>query len=391
MTRGEPGPVGSVGAGENVQGPVNATKRPVVRRWGQIGAMLVGFGTSALVVAAGLGVSAGVQASLLGLVLAILPLGVVVPAFLWLDRFEAEPKRMLLFTFAWGALVAAAGALVINTTSVLVLRTIVPDGLTVGTVVVAPIVEESLKGLAVLIIAIWRRAQFDGIVDGIVYGGISAAGFAFAENILYLGRAFNEQGGEGLAAVFFMRAVLAPFAHPVFTICTGIGLGIAVTTRRPARRIVAPVVGLVLAIVLHATWNLSAVANNNGFLVLYVFLQIPIFAGAVGLAVWARRREGRLIGEQLTRYAAAGWLSHAEVRMLSSMRERRQARVWAKFNGGRSGLRAMEAFQDAASELAYLRMRVQRGAGESTAPATERRLLMSVATRRLEFIGSPAS
>jgi len=232
-----------VGAGENAQGPVNATKRPVVRRWGQIGAMLVGFGTCALVVAAGLGVSAGVQASLLGLVLAILPLGVVFPAFLWLDRFEAEPKRMLLFTFAWGALVAAAGALVINTTSVLVLRTIVPDGLTVGTVVVAPIVEESLKGLAVLIIAIWRRAQFDGIVDGIVYGGISAAGFAFAENILYLGRAFNEQGGEGLAAVFFMRAVLAPFAHPVFTICTGIGLGIAVTTRRPARRVVAAVGG----------------------------------------------------------------------------------------------------------------------------------------------------
>jgi ATP-dependent DNA ligase len=78
-----------VGAGENAQGPVNATKRPVVRRWGQIGAMLVGFGTCALVVAAGLGVSAGVQASLLGLVLAILPLGVVFPAFLWLDRFEA--------------------------------------------------------------------------------------------------------------------------------------------------------------------------------------------------------------------------------------------------------------------------------------------------------------
>ncbi|MDQ5840757.1 MAG: PrsW family intramembrane metalloprotease, partial [Chloroflexota bacterium] len=151
MTWGEHGTPGGFGGRGNARGPVNATKRPFVRRWGQVGAMLVGFGTSALVVAAGLGASAGMQASLLGLVLAILPLGVVVPAFLWLDRFEAEPKRMLLFTFAWGALVAAAGALVINTTSVLVLNAVVPDGLTVGTVVIAPVVEESLKGLTVLI------------------------------------------------------------------------------------------------------------------------------------------------------------------------------------------------------------------------------------------------
>lgn len=238
MTWGEQGPLELAGGGGGAQGPVNATKRPVVRRWGQIGAMLVGFGTCALVVAASVGASAGVQASLLGLVLAVLPLGVVVPAFLWLDRFEAEPNRMLLFTFAWGALVAAAGALVINTTSILVLNVVVPDGLTVGTVVVAPIVEESLKGLVVLIIAIWRRRHFDGIVDGMVYAGISAAGFAFAENILYLGRAFSEQGGQGLAAVFFMRAVMGPFAHPLFTICTVVGaIALAVWARRREGRL----------------------------------------------------------------------------------------------------------------------------------------------------------
>ncbi len=353
--------------------------------------MLVGFGVSALVVAAGVGASVGVQASLLGLVLALLPLGVVVPAFLWLDRFEAEPSRMLVFAFAWGALVAAAGALVINTTSILVLKEVVPNGLTVAAVVVAPVVEESLKGLAVLIIAIWRRRHFDGIVDGMVYAGTTAAGFAFAENILYLGRAFNVDGGQGVAAVFFMRAVIGPFAHPLFTICTGIGLGVAVTTRRAALRIGAPLAGLLLAMMLHATWNLSTVAGAKGFLTLYVFLQIPIFAGAIALALWARRREGRLIGEQLTRYAAAGWLSYPEVRMLSSMGDRRRARVWAKLSGGRPALHAMEAFQDAASELAYLRMRVQRGAADDSAAATELRLLSSVATRRREFIGSPAT
>ena len=372
------------------QSPVNVTKRPVVRRWGQIGAMLAGFGTCALVVAVGVGASVGVQASLLGLVLAVLPLGVVVPAFLWLDRFEAEPKPMLLFALAWGAFVAAAGALVINTTSILFLGNVVPDGVTAATIVVAPIVEESLKGLAVLIIALWRRHHFDGIVDGIVYAGICAAGFACAENILYLGRAFNEDGGRGVVAVFFLRAVVGPFAHPLFTICTGIGLGIAVTTRRAGMRLLAPLVGLLLAIMLHAIWNLSAVAGG-GFLVRYVVLQVPIFASAVALALWARRREGLLIGAQLTLYAAVGWLSDAEVRMLSSMAQRRKARVWAKFAGGRPALSAMQAFQDAASELAFLRLRMQRGVADDTAPATERRLLQSVATRRREFIGSPAT
>jgi hypothetical protein len=224
-----------------------------------------------------------------------------------------------------------------------------------------------------------------------VYAGISAAGFAFAENIVYLSRAFNEDGGRGLAAVFFMRAVIGPFAHPLFTICTGIGLGIAVTTRHASLRIVAPLSGLLLAMMLHATWNLSTVAGVKGFFTLYVFLQVPIFAGSIALAVWARRREGRLIGAQLTPYAAAGWLSYPEVRMLSSMAERRNARVWARFNGGRPALHAMEAFQDAASELAYLRMRAQRGAADDTAGATERTLLDSVMTRRREFIGSPAT
>ena len=71
--------------------------------------------------------------------------------------------------------------------------------------------------------------------------------------------------------------------------------------------------------VLHATWNLSSVAGLNGFLAVYAFLQIPVFLGFVGVAVWARRREGRLIGEHLRPYAAAGWLSYPEVDMLARM------------------------------------------------------------------------
>jgi protease PrsW len=372
------------------RGPFNATNRPMIRRWTELAVVLVGFALCGLVLAGAIGADAGVQASLLGLLFAALPLGVVVPAFLWLDRFEAEPVRLLLFAFGWGALVASAGALVLNTSSIVLLQQVDQDPLTIASVGIAPIVEETLKGAAVLLILLFRRREFDGVVDGIVYAGICAAGFAFAENILYLGRAFSEGGSAGLVTVFFVRGVIGPFAHPLFTICTGIGLGIAATTRSRLLRVVAPLCGLLLAMVLHSTWNLSSVAGLNGFLAFYAFLQIPVFLGFVGVAVWARRREGRLIGKHLRPYAAAGWISYPEVDMLARMPDRRRARRWARLTGGRPALAGMEAFQDAASELALLRRRMLRGEVDPVALEAERQLLQSVVTRRRDFIGSGA-
>ena len=379
---GVPAPVAAPGAGSN------RTRRPAFRRWTQITVMVVGFGLCALVLGTTAGLDSGVGATLLGLLLAALPVGVVVPAFLWLDRFEAEPTGLLVFAFAWGALVASVGALILNTSSMIALKNAGQDPLTVGAVAVAPFVEETLKAGAVVLIWRLRRREFDGIVDGMVYAGISAAGFAFAENIVYLARAYHETGGAGLAAVFFLRGVMGPFAHPVFTICTGIGLGVAATTRRRGIRVLAPVLGWLAAVSLHAIWNLSTVAGVRGFLAVYVFLQVPVFAGFLCMAVWARRREGRLIGQHLSAYADAGWLSYPEVGMLASMPDRRRARMWARATGGRRALAAMTAFQDTASELALLRMRMERGAADAQAPVTERQLLGSLMARRQEFIGS---
>ena len=59
---------------------------------------------------------------------------------------------------------------------------------TTGAVWLAPVTEETLKGLGVLLIYLFRRREFDGIIDGIVYAGLIGAGFAFSENILYLGQ-----------------------------------------------------------------------------------------------------------------------------------------------------------------------------------------------------------
>lgn len=375
--------------------PLNPTSVPnarvsTVRRVVATTLGLIGFGVCAVILAATIGASEGVVGTLIGLVCAAIPVGIVVPAFLWLDRFESEPKRLLAFAFTWGALVASLIALLLNSLSVAALQSLDNNPVTTAAIAVAPFVEESAKGLGVLIIVLARRRDFDGIVDGVVYAGITAAGFAFAENILYLSRAFHDGGGQAVAQLFVLRCVVSPFAHPIFTICTGVGLGIAVTTRVVALRVIAPVTGWLCAVALHSLWNATASTTERGFISGYIALQLPIFVAFATLAILARRHEGRLIAHYLHGYARAGWLSPQEVSMLASLRHRSVARRAARVHGGRRALLAMDRFQDAGSDLALLRMRIERGAGGTWAAEQERQLLESLTQRRNELVAAAA-
>src|SRR5215218_9364824 len=84
----------------------------------------------------------------LALVLAALPVGPLIACYLWLDRFEPEPKVFLVLAFGWGALVATAGALLVQTLN----QAITGDGEATSAVLVAPITEEAGKGLFVVLL-----------------------------------------------------------------------------------------------------------------------------------------------------------------------------------------------------------------------------------------------
>ena len=346
--------------------------------------VVVLFAALGLVTLAIIGSDTGVTGLVTGFVVALVPVLVVVPALLWLDRFEAEPTSLLWFAFAWGAVVATFVALLVNSYSLVLLRDAGGD-ISAAAVLVAPWVEETAKGSVVLLVLLARRREFDGVVDGIVYAGLAGVGFAFTENVLDLGRALQDSGTAGLAVTFVLRGVFGPFAHPLFTMATGIGLGVAATTRRRWLRVVAPLVGWLCAVGLHALWNLSAVAGLRGFVTIYVLVQVPIFVAALGFAAWARRRESRLIGSHLQVYERTGWFTPPEVVMLTSMPQRRAARAWARSVAGSPGLRAMRAFQSAATELAFLRARMARGTAPADAPEVEKALLREVATDRYGF------
>jgi hypothetical protein len=234
----------------------------------------------------------------------------------------------------------------------------------VGAVISAPIVEEAFKGAFLIGLVLWRRREFDGVVDGVVYAGLVAAGFAFVENILYFGRAFATAGlvseGGGVVAVFILRGVLSPFAHPVFTAMIGIAIGLAIRRRNPVARVLLCLAGYVAAVLLHALWNASA---GFGFLpAFYVLIMVPLFAGLVSLVVWQRRREQRVVAAQLPGFAQAGWIAPSEVPLLASLAGRRDWRAAVRQRAGAGAAEAVRDYQEAVTELAFLRDRMQRGA-----------------------------
>ncbi|MDF8265394.1 PrsW family intramembrane metalloprotease [Luteipulveratus flavus] len=385
---------GAMHPGRHATAPAPATgippamaRRPALRRWLLVAALTVVFGLCGLLMLALVGATAGVTGTVLGAVLSVVVVGIVVPVFLWVDRFESEPTGMLLFAFLWGACVATLGAAFLNDLGGYLLGA-GEEGNPLVAVGVAPVVEETLKGLAPVLLLLFRRREIDGILDGMVYAGLAACGFAFVEDILYLANGYADAGEKGLFGVFVVRVLMSPFAHPMFTICTGIGVGVAATARKPLVRWTAPLLGWVCAITLHSLWNAAAVISSGGWLLLYVVVQVPLFLAFAGLLLWARRREASLIGAQLSPYADHGWLTHAEVAMLSSMPERRYARAWAFAHGGAESKKQMHEFQDAASELAMLRARLNRGQVDDRALAEERGLLDLMSVRRQQFLGT---
>ncbi|MFD8307145.1 PrsW family intramembrane metalloprotease [Streptomyces sp. NPDC059690] len=364
------------------------------RRGVRYGALSTLLALSGLVILALVRQQTGTEGFLVGLGLAVLPVPLLIAAFRWLDRVAPGPWRNLLFSFAWGACAAALIAIVANSFATRWIATATADPSsadTLGATVIAPVVEESAKAAAVLLVFLFRRRDFTGIVDGVVIAGITATGFAFTENILYLGTAFGTDqltGDRGIASVtaatFFVRVIMSPFAHPLFTVLTGIGFGLAATAadRQHARRVLVPLCGLLLAMGMHAMWNGSSTFGEFGFFAVYAVFMVPAFGLLTWLVIWTRQRELRTVREELPAYAAAGWLTPAEPFALGSMRARRLARDYAAHHFGKPAAQAVLQYEAYATSLAFLRHRGRRGRAGADFGVRERELLTELWNRR---------
>jgi RsiW-degrading membrane proteinase PrsW (M82 family) len=289
----------------------------------------------------------------LGLALAFIPVPLVAAVLLRLDRFEPEPTRLLLRTFLWGAGAATAIALVVNTGVGILL------GEDAATIASAPVVEEVAKALALLFVIRRRPGFLDGVHDGIVYAAWVALGFATVENVLYYAEAWSGGGAEDLTITFVLRGLMTPLCHPIFTAMTGIALGLAVK-RRGWRgwRIALVAVGLLLAILLHALWNLSATIGSAP--IAYVAGYLPLAIIGLVLLIAGARRERRILREGLESEVERGTLEQAAYEQLiaggrTRGRMRRQAR-----RAGREARRLLYQYEAAAYELAHANKRGER-------------------------------
>jgi len=237
----------------------------------------------------------------------------------WLDRYEKEPKLLLGAVFVWGFVIAAGGAFIINTIGGIGVYLFTESESATDLVtasVFAPIVEESLKGLAVLIVFLFFRKEFDSVLDGMIYGGVVALGFAATENAFYIyDRGFSEGGWGGFWFLVFVRVILVGWQHPFYTAFTGIGLATSRMSRNPLVKIIAPFVGLGVAMLTHSFHNTfaSLVGGFEG-LAAGTFLDWTGWLVMFIFTLWMISRESRLLPKHLQEEVNGGRMTAAQLR-----------------------------------------------------------------------------
>jgi len=295
-----------------------------------------------------------------------------VPMFLfaafvnWLDRYEKEPKLLLGAAFLWGVVIAGGGAFILNTAFGIGIYAITgsESAADVGTTsIVAPIIEEALKGLAVLVVFLLFRKEFDSVLDGIVYGAITAMGFAAIENVLYIYRnGFQDAGWEGFWTLVVVRVFLVGWMHPFFTTFTGIGLAIARMSRNTLVKIIAAPAGYIVAVMAHAFHNtFSSVIGGSGGFFLGIFADYIGYAFMLGFIIWIVSRERNILKKQLVEEVNNGLLS---VKQYTSAISFFQTKVhFAALTSGT--FRATSRFYQVCGELAHKKEQLAKVGDES--------------------------
>ncbi|MCB9127604.1 MAG: PrsW family intramembrane metalloprotease [Ardenticatenales bacterium] len=269
------------------------------------------------------------------LILLFILLAAVVPTVFyvllayWLDRYEKEPLHLLIITFLWGAVPAIIVSLIFELIFEVPLR-IVVTGVgadLVSAAVIAPMVEESAKAVPLVLIFLIFRHEFDGLMDGLIYGALVGFGFAMTENIFYYLQA-AEEGLGMLSLLITMRGIVYGLNHALFTSAAGIGLAYARYTRSRSQALLAFFLGLAGAIFLHMAHNFLVSLGSANFILLSLVVD---WGGALlwlALMWGALRVEKRWISEELGEEVASGLLSPDHATAAASYRARLRER-WA--------------------------------------------------------------
>jgi RsiW-degrading membrane proteinase PrsW (M82 family) len=267
----------------------------------------------------------------------------------WLDRYEKEPIILLGVTFFWGVVIAAGGAFIINTAfgMGIYIFTGSEGAADLGTTsIVAPIVEEFLKGFAVLIVFFLFRKEFDSVLDGIIYAAIAALGFAATENTLYIYRnGYLDGGWQGLFLLTFIRVIIVGWQHPFYTAFTGIGFAVSRVNKNPIIKVLAPIVGYGVAVTTHAFHNtFGGLIGGLDGLAAGTFVDWIGWAFMFGFIIWMINNERNMMKLHLQSEVTSGLISLSQYQKALS--------PWTMTIAGLNG-RATARFYRICGELAH--------------------------------------
>jgi len=301
-----------------------------------------------------------------------------------LDYLEREPPILLATAFAWGGVVVTAAAVPGNTAlQNLLAKKFSPRFATDwGPALAGPTVEEILKLLGVVLIALLATAQINSVVDGFVYGAMVGLGYQVVENVAYAANAVAASGAgdriEPVFGTFIARGFLAgPWSHTVFTALAGAGIGYAVVRvdRTYAARSGFAALCLGGAWLCHFLWNSPLLSDGFGLgtpgRILALLLKGgPVLAMALLLAHPARLSEGAYYAHALSAVTDPRLVTPDELDTMRSPAGRAAARRAAYARAGPTGDRAVRQLQQAQARLAVQLSRGPAADGDLTAAST---------------------
>jgi RsiW-degrading membrane proteinase PrsW (M82 family) len=283
-----------------------------------------------------------------------------------IDYLQREPLPAQLLALAWGGLVATTAAISGGTALADILAKTVSPGYaaTWGPAVAAAGLEEILKVLGVLALALLGRALLTSVIAGFVYGALVGLGFQVVEDVVFGLNAVALQGGDDqvgpVVLTFLLRGFIGGlWSHTLFTALSGAGVAYAVVRRDRSRTVRALVaVGLfTTAWGLHFLWNSPLLENGLGHGTLgaigaIVIKGVPALAVGTTLLLAAERREADYYSAILASVNDSRIASPDEIAALVSPRRRLEARRHARVRLGMAGGRATRRLQRAQARLA---------------------------------------
>jgi RsiW-degrading membrane proteinase PrsW (M82 family) len=324
---------------------------------------------------------------------ALIPTGLYVLFVWWLDRYEKEPFWLLAFAFLWGAIPATTLSALLEYITDSAIQNLGGQGLA-GTLVSAgigaPVIEESAKGLALLLLVLLFPREVDDELDGIVYGALIGFGFAFSENsIAYFYPILQQQGIEVGLLNILLRSVVFGFNHALWTAIVGAAVAYAHMTPGRARRVLVPLGGWLLAVSLHAVHNAAATLADRTFFLTLGISAVVGWSGVfllLGVVVHSLQRESRWLERGLFDEVRSGALSVEEYAILRSASRRLWVRAGALSRGGPPAYRAVGRYFQCATELAFRKCRQASPRAEKEAMAEIEQLRRRLGSLRPESL-----